>query len=338
MNCGLLSDNHTHSPCQRIHIKVLHFVSWLAFELLSQVRVDSLEVWNDSMRYATIIQPLRVVPVVDFGIFSGKFPCTFLKTLILVCVCTSFLARSLIIASVSHTWELDAEAFWFETQVAGFPAHWAMRFDPFLTGCSEYPRATGWTWTRRCRRARRKNARPSSTSASTLPESSLLLFLVAFFSTSIRGSLLSWKCWYWTDGEDSSTYHVWNCPLWACLRVGFCCQHIWFGFWGPSGFCQITNRAQPCGNGIRVSLLDFCPWWSSWSLFPYLQKCRASHQIEKTSRWRKHIRCCMIQDRCTELDSELFLGLFSWCVMQQGFPAHRLWMFKVGWKNNTTLQ
>ena len=77
MNCGLSSDNREHSPYERIHMEFLHFVFWLAFELLSQVRLDFLEVWNASTRYAEIVRPLRVVLVVDIGIFSGKFPCTF---------------------------------------------------------------------------------------------------------------------------------------------------------------------------------------------------------------------------------------------------------------------
>ena len=94
MNCGLLSDNHKHSPCQRIRIEVLHFVFWLAFELLSQVRVDFLEVWNVSTRYAVIVRPLRVALVVVVGIFCGKFPCTFLKTRILVRSCSSEFPRT----------------------------------------------------------------------------------------------------------------------------------------------------------------------------------------------------------------------------------------------------
>ena len=77
MNCCLLCDNHTHSQYERIHIEVLDFVFWLALELLSQVRLDFLEVWNVSTRYAEIVRPLRVVLVVDIDIVSGKFPCTF---------------------------------------------------------------------------------------------------------------------------------------------------------------------------------------------------------------------------------------------------------------------
>ena len=37
----------------------------------------------------------------------------------------------------------------------------------------------------------------------------------------VWGQLAELKCWRWTDGEDGSTHHVWNCPLSVCLRVGF---------------------------------------------------------------------------------------------------------------------
>ena len=47
---------------------------------------------------------------------------------------TSFLARSLNLASDSHTWKLDAASFWFEPPAAGFPAHCAVRFEPSWLG------------------------------------------------------------------------------------------------------------------------------------------------------------------------------------------------------------
>ena len=86
MNCGLLGDQHQRSPCQRI-------CCLLALELLSKVRIDFLEVWYVSKRYAEIGRTLRVVLVVDIQIFSSKCPCTFLKTLILVRVCSSEFPR-----------------------------------------------------------------------------------------------------------------------------------------------------------------------------------------------------------------------------------------------------
>ena len=86
MNCGLLGESHKPSLYQGIYIEVLHFVFWLAFELLSQIRVDFLEVWNVGTRYVEIVRPLRVVLVVVLE-FSGA----------------SYLKRSLIVASVSHT-------------------------------------------------------------------------------------------------------------------------------------------------------------------------------------------------------------------------------------------
>ena len=58
MNCDLLGDEHKRSPYHRVQIEIVHFFFWLAFELSSQVRVDFLEVWIVSTRYAEIVQPL----------------------------------------------------------------------------------------------------------------------------------------------------------------------------------------------------------------------------------------------------------------------------------------
>ena len=92
-NCGLLRDSHDNSPYQLIHIEVFHFVFWLAIKLLSQIQVDFLEMWTVSTRYVEVVRSLQVVLVVDFGIFCGKFPCTFWKTHILVRSCSSFRHR-----------------------------------------------------------------------------------------------------------------------------------------------------------------------------------------------------------------------------------------------------
>ena len=127
-----------------------------------------------------------------------------------------------------------------------------------------------------------QNAKPCSTSASTLPQFSLLLFFVAFFSTSLRGSLLTWRCWYWTYGEGYSIHHVSNSFLSVCLRVG-----LDFGF-------KIDSIEQPTSQAQL---------WSSGSQLQYREKCQASHQIEKISGLWKHNRCCIIQDRCSELES-----------------------------------
>ena len=54
--------------------------------------------------------------------------------------------------------------------------------------------------------------------------------------------------------KDGSTQHVWNSPLSVCLRVGFRCQCIWFGSWGPNWFYQTTHQAQLCGFWKHVSL------------------------------------------------------------------------------------
>ena len=101
MNCGLLRDNHKHSPYQRIHIEVLHFIFWFAFELLSQVRVDFLEVWDVGTRYAEIVRH-------------------FLRQVSLHVRSTLHLLATL----------ENAAAKGCDTPAAGVPARCAMRFEP----------------------------------------------------------------------------------------------------------------------------------------------------------------------------------------------------------------
>ena len=65
----------------------------------------------------------------------------------------------------------------------------------------------------------------------------------------------------------------------------------------------------------------------------------ASQPIEKTSRLRKHNRQLHIQDRCTELESQLGSQfVFLMVCHAASFPAHSLWIFEVGWRKNATLQ
>ena len=108
---------------------------------------------------------------------------------------------------------------------------------------------------------------------------------------------------------------------------------------GPGWFCQVTNQPQLSGFWIRVSLFDFCLWWSSWSPLHYLQKCKASHQIVKTSRLRKHNRHWQTQDRCAELES--WFG--CWCVFLMVcyvtlHSAHALGVPALDWMKNAILQ
>ena len=78
---------------------------------------------------------------------------------------------------------------------------------------------------------------------------------------------------FFTNERDGpSHHHVWSFLWLTYLRVGFWYQHIWFGSWGPNWFYRITNQEQLCGFLTRVSSLDFCPWWSFWSLLRCLQK------------------------------------------------------------------
>ena len=85
--------------------------------------------------------------------------------------------------------------------------------------------------------------------------------------------------------------------------------------------------------------LDFCPWWWSWSLLRYFQKCKASHRNEKISRLKKHNRRYILQVRCTSLESELCsCFVFLMVCHAASFPAHSLWMSLTGWERHATRQ
>ena len=96
-------------------------------------------------------------------------------------------------------------------------------------------------------------------------------FCVLFDITSEHTVELKWLMF--NNTKDDSIRHVWNFPWLACLRVGFWCQYSWFGSWGPNWFDRTTNQEQFCGFWKHVSLLDFFPLWSSWSLLRCLQRC-----------------------------------------------------------------
>ena len=137
MNCGLLSECHKHSP----HIEVFHFVFWIALEVLSQIRVDFLVIWNVSTRYTVFVRPLRVVVDDDFPVFCGRFPCTFLKTRILFPSCSSEFPRTFVRFCI---WKPHLRTrrcvilIW--TSSGRFPCTFcAMRFEPCWLGARSFP-------------------------------------------------------------------------------------------------------------------------------------------------------------------------------------------------------
>ena len=87
-----------------------------------------------------------------------------------------------------------------------------------------------------------------------------------------------------TNEGAGPTHHVWSFHRSTCLRVGFWCQHIWFGSWTPNWFFRITYQEQLCGFLTRVSSLDFCPQWSIWSLLHCLQRSTTETHLEKILR------------------------------------------------------
>ena len=56
-NCCIQRCRHKHSPYPRIHIEVIHVVSWFATNFLSQIRVGFLKMWDASNRYLEIVWP-----------------------------------------------------------------------------------------------------------------------------------------------------------------------------------------------------------------------------------------------------------------------------------------
>ena len=98
-------------------------------------------------------------------------------------------------------------------------------------------------------------ARLNSLSASILLWPFLHLNLFAFFfSTSLQNTLPNWNGVCKTNTKDDSTHHVWNFSLSVCLRVGSCCQWIWFRSWGPNWFYRTTNHV--CRRTCLVSRLS----------------------------------------------------------------------------------
>ena len=84
----------------------------------------------------------------------------------------------------------------------------------------------------------------------------------------------------------------------------FWCQHIWFGSWVPSWFCQTTNQEQLCEFSTHVSLWDFVLWLSFWSQLHCLQKCKAETLPEKNVCW-------WVRDPLYSIDQ---LSIFLWHV------------------------
>ena len=66
---------------------------------------------------------------------------------------------------------------------------------------------------------------------------------------------------------------MWNFLWLGCQQVGSWCRCTWFGSLGPNWFDRTTNRAQLCGYWKHISLWDFFPLWSSWSLL----RCPQTH-------------------------------------------------------------
>ena len=109
------------------------------------------------------------------------------------------------------------------------------------------------------------------------PDSQVLLLL------SERESF--WNGYKNTDTEGDSIHFSRNF-LWSeCQRVGFWCQHIWFGFWVPNWFCQTTSQEQLCGFWTHVSSADLVLQLSFRSRLRCRQRCKTEIHLEKNVWW-----------------------------------------------------
>ena len=93
------------------------------------------------------------------------------------------------------------------------------------------------------------------------------------------------------SSTNDSTHLVWNFLWLKCLRVGFGCRCIRFGFCSPDSFHRTTSQEQLCGFWKRVSLWDSSLQWSFWSQL----HCPQTHTIKlldaRTGRSREQNQC-----------------------------------------------
>ena len=124
---------------------------------------------------------------------------------------------------------------WWASAYHRSPCSWLLLIQPSSEVLSDFQ-----IWFSRAFRCNRgKHLRiPYAASRDQIHHSSLILLwlflhlhLLVFFSTSLQNTLQNWNGRCWTNTKDDSTHHVWHFPWSVCLRVGFWCQRIWFGFW-----------------------------------------------------------------------------------------------------------
>ena len=68
----------------------------------------------------------------------------------------------------------------------------------------------------------------------------------------------------------------------VCLRVGFWCQRIWFGFWGPNWFSRITNQEQLCGFWETCLIVGLLPFIINFITASLSSKNRQFEEIKST--------------------------------------------------------
>ena len=210
----------------------------------------------------------------------------------------SSFALSFVFASGNHTWELDAASFLFEPPAADFSARSAVRFEPCWLGALIIP---GRFHTLELGAVEelaafceiRFNVGFDFATILSSPVPCGILFAI------VSGQLAALKMNRWRRWFHSSRVTL------PCVRT----SASWFLV---STYLiwifrvQVDSVKEPIKrNSVVSGCVSHC--WTS-ALDDHLDhrftiKCTASHKIETTSRLRKHNRRCIIQDRCTALES-----------------------------------
>ena len=221
----------------------------------------------------------------------------------LVSAATSFLARSLNFASVSHTWELDAASFWSEPPATVFPARCAVRLESCWLGALSI--------------LGRFDA-PELGAEGELAAERETWFNVGFDFATILSSPV--PCCILFDIASGQLAELKTLMLNRWRRL-FHLSRVKLSFVSMSASCFLVSTYLIWIFGSRLNLSNDQSSATLWvletclivgllpfmiiliSLLHYPQKCRGSHQIEKTSRLKKHNRRCIMQDHCDELES-----------------------------------
>ena len=129
-----------------------------------------------------------------------------------------------------------------------------------------------------------------------------------------------------------------NFPLLICLRVGFVVNVFDLDLGVQIYSVKQPIKPQLCGFLTRVSSLDFCLWWSFWSLLHCLQKCTTGSRLEMNVRlWERdphatkaqhlgfpfvQVWVCFADSLLSRICFQMLDELVSWCCLSNATLGH----------------